>query len=201
MKAPFRQQASNYDCTPTCLINALCYLFDRRDLPPFLIHQIYKDCLDLESARGTSDRAVQDLAFLFKNYKEKNFKNFSINSKIIYEDQVHLRKNSKIIRCINSNGIAMLCVNSSSNNWHSILAFQVLNDWLYCYDPKPRTKRFIDNEAIQFIPATKLHDPNLKIRLDWLDKDYTDATTPEERKYVLGCNEDRECLLLKRVQE
>ena len=201
MKAPFRQQASNIDCTPTSLINALCYLFDRKDLPPFVVHQIYKNCLDEEAARGTSDRAVQDLAFLLRNYNEKSFKNFSVNSKIIYEDQVHLRENSKIIRCINSNGIAMLTVNSSSNIWHSILAFQIRDDWLYCYDPKPRTKRFIDNEAVQFLPTIKRHDANLKIRLDWIDKDCTDETSQEERRYTLGCHEDRECLLLKRIQE
>lgn len=199
MKVPFRQQASNYDCTPTSLINALCYLFERKDLPPFVVHRIYKDCLDIESARGTSSRAIQDLSFLLKNYKETSFKNFTVDSKFIIEEQVHLRQNSRILRCINSDGVAMLSVHLSRNNWHSILGLQIDEGWIYCHDPAPRTKRFIDNNAVQFIPATNRHGPNLRIRLTWLDKDFDTATTAEERKYILGSEEDRECLLLNRI--
>lgn len=199
MKAPFRQQASSYDCTPTSLVNALCYLFKRKEIPPFIIHQIYRECLDIESARGTSDRAVEDIALLLRNYKEKGYNGFNIKAKMIHEDQVHFGKDSQIIKWLNSDGVAMLTVSSYSNKWHSILACQICDDWLYCYDPAPRTKRFINNEAVQFLPTTKLHDPNLKIRLGWIDRTFSDAKTQEERKFILGCTEYRECLLLNRI--
>ncbi len=73
MKVPFRQQVSSYDCAPTSLINGLVYLFHREDIPPFIVHQIYRECLDMESARGTSDRAVHDIAILLNNYKENRY--------------------------------------------------------------------------------------------------------------------------------
>ncbi len=200
MKVPFRQQVSNYDCTPTSLTNALSYLFERKDLPPFIVQQVYKECLDIEAARGTSDRAVQDLAFILKNYSEKKYRNFSVHSKILSECQVHLGRNSKIIQCINTHGVAMLTVHLSRNDWHSIIAFQACDGWLYCYDPAPRRKRYIINPAVQFIPTIKPHDPNLKILTTWIDKDFDDAETVEERKYILGPVEDRECLLLNRIK-
>ena len=199
MKVPFRQQASDFDCTPTSLINALSYLFNRRDLPPFVIHRIYKDSLDEECARGTSWRATQDLAFFLNNYKENRFKNFAVDSKYITGKQVHFKRNSKIARCLNSNGVAVICVHLNWGEWHSMLGFQSDGEWLYCYDPAPRTKRFIVNDAVQFIPTIKRHDPNLKIRLDWLDKDFSQTENSDERKYVFGDNDDRECLLLNRI--
>jgi hypothetical protein len=201
MRVPFRQQATKYDCTPTSIINALCYLFNREDLPPFIVQRIYKDCLDVESARGTSSRAIQDLAFLFKNYREKKFKNFSLNTKLITAEDVHLRGNSKIIRCIKSNGVAVLCVHLNRKEWHSILGFKADTEWLYCYDPAPRTRRFIVNDAVQFIETTKQYDPNLKIRRSWLDNDFDTAITPQERKYIFGDIDDRECLLLNRLNQ
>ena len=199
MKVPFRQQASKYDCTPTSIVNGLCYLFDRKEIPPFIIHQIYRECLDLDSARGTSERAIHDLAILFRNYSEKGYSNFCVNAKLIYEDQVHFRKGSRILKWLDSGGVAVLTISSFLNCWHSILAYQIRDDWLYCYDPAPRTKRFIDNEAVQFLTTTKLHDPNLKIRLDWIDRTFVEAKTQEEKKFILGCTEYRECLLLNRI--
>jgi hypothetical protein len=179
----------------------LSYLFDKREIPPFVVHQVYKDCLDNESSRGTSSRAIQDLGFWLSHYKEKRYDKFAIESKFIWGDQVHLRQNSKIIRCINSNGAALMCVHSSRNNWHYILGFRSEGEWLHCYDPSPRSKRFINNDAVQFAATTGQQDPNLIIRFDWLEKNINKTKDSDERKYVFGCKNDRECLLLNRIHE
>jgi hypothetical protein len=200
MKMPFRQQVSEYDCVPTTLINALCYLFDSREIPPFVVHRVYKDCLDIESFRGTSGRAVQDLGFLLTNYKDKSFKKFAVEAKFLSGDKVHLRRNSKIIRCINSNGVAMMCVHLSRNVWHYILGLRSEGGWLYCYDPAPHTKRYINNDAVEFIATTGKQDPNLRIRFDWLEKDIKKTKNSDERKYIFGCHDERECLLMNRIQ-
>lgn len=199
MKVPFRQQASEYDCVPTSLINGLCYLFSRSELPPFVVHRVYRDLLDMEYSRGSSSRAIQDLAYLLNNYREKRYEKFTVKSKYIWGGQVHLRKNSKIVQCINSNGAALLCVHSSRGNWHYILAFRFENGWLHCHDPSPRSKRFIDNDAVQFTEPTSQQDPNLKIRSDWLENDFNQAENADERKYIFGNIDNRECLLLNRI--
>lgn len=200
MKVPFRQQVSEFDCAPTSLINALSYLFDSTEIPPFVLHQVYKDCLDMESFRGTSSRAMHDIGFWLNNYKEKRFNKFAVKSKFITADQVHLRKNSKIIRCIHSNGAALICVHFHQNEWHYILCIRSEGRWLHCYDPAPQSKRFINNDAVQFVATTEPQAPNLIISFDWLEKDFNTTKDANERKYVLGCKDDRECLLLNRIQ-
>lgn len=201
MKAAFRQQASEFDCVPTTFINALCYLFHRHETPPGVIRKIYKECLDLEAARGTSGRAINALSKWLKSYNnEKSYKKFQLSSSYIKGKQVHLGENSKIIQCLNQEGVALLCVHSSNDAWHYILGFQKKEDWLYCYDPLPRTKRFIHNESIQFLEPVGKQDANLRIRCDWLDKTFKAAETTESRKYIFGGNSYRECLLLQRIR-
>lgn len=199
MKVPFRQQVSEYDCVPTTFINALCYLFHRQEIPPFVVHRIFKECLDYEACRGTSDRAIRDLSHWLNNYKDKGFKRFAIEAKYLYGKQVHLKESSKIIRCINANGAALMSVHTCYNAWHYILGFRYEEGWLHCYDPHPHSKRFIKDDAVQFIETTGHHAPNLMIRSDWLDKNFIKAKKLDDRKYVLGCHDDRECLLLNRI--
>ena len=199
MRVPFRQQASEYDCVPTSLLNALTYLFERREIPPFVVHRIYKDCLDIESSRGTSTRAIQELGFWLNHYKEKRFKKFAVESKYLHGNQVHLRKNSKIIQCIKSNGAALMSVYLSRNNWHFILGLRTEGEWLHCYDPAPHSKRFIKNEAVQFIARSGQQETNLRIHFDWLEKDFNKTRNSDEKKYVFGHNDERECLLLNRI--
>lgn len=200
MKVPFRQQASEYDCVPTTVINALSYLFRRSELPPFIVHRVYKDLMDIESTRGTSSRAIQDLGHLLKSYREKRYEKFAVESKFIWGGQVHLRQNSKIIRCLDANGAALICVHSSRGNWHYILAFRYEGEWLHCHDPSPRTKRFISNDAVQFDAVAGQQEPNLIIRCDWLEKDFEKTENHDDRKYVFGGHDDRECLLLNRIR-
>jgi hypothetical protein len=201
MRVPFRQQATEYDCVPTSILNALSYLFNRGEIPPFVVHRVYKDSLDGEAARGTTSRAIQELGFWLSCYREKRFKSFAIESKFISGNQVHFRRNSKIIRCLDSQGVALLCVHSSRNYWHYILGFKFEDGWLHCHDPSPRSKRFINNDSVQFVTTTGQQDPNLRIHFDWLEKDFDQAQHPDERKYVFGNIDNRECLLLNRVRE
>jgi hypothetical protein len=199
MKVPFRQQATEYDCVPTSLINGLCYLFSRKELPPFVIHRVYKDCLDYEAARGTTGRAIRDLGFWLNNYKEKRFHTFAVASKFICGGQVHLRRDSRIIRCLDAQGAVLMCVQTSQYERHCILAIRSEDEWLYCYDPYPRTKRYIDSEVVQFVEPECRHGPNLRIRSDWLERELDQAVHADERKYVFGNTANRECLLLNRI--
>lgn len=202
MKVPFRQQASEYDCVPTTMINALSYLFRRRELPPFMVHRVYKDLLDMDSFRGTSSRAIQDLGFLLNNYKENSYKKFAVNSRFLRGSQVHFQRNSKIIRCIKANGVALICVHTSWSSWHYILGLRLEDGWLHCYDPFPRSKRFfVNNDAVLFVESSGRQDPNLMIRCDWLEKEFEKNVDYGNYKYVLGSRDDRECLLLNRVHE
>ena len=199
-RAPFRQQASQYDCAPTTLLNALSYLFSRKEVPPYVVRRIYTECLDVDRYRGTSAVAMQDLAYWLQHYRERGFAKFALETKFICGAQVHFGKNSKIVRILSSEGVALLCVRSSRNHWHYILCIRYEDGWLHCYDPHPPSNRFKNHDAVEFVSPTGIHEPNLYIRKDWLEKDVRRVKTPDERKYVLGEKRDRECLLVNRVR-
>lgn len=199
MKVPFRQQSSDYDCVPTTFLNALSYLFNRGEVPPYIVNRVYKDCMDLEYSRGTSSRAIQELGYLLNSYRDMSYLRFVAEAKYLCGKQVHFGQNSKIIHCLNAHGTVLLCVHSSRGNWHYILALRYENGWLHCYDPSPRTKRFIDNDAVQFEMTSTHQEPNLRIRVDWLERRLEKTQHAHERKYVLGNYDDRECVLLNRI--
>lgn len=115
MKSAFRQQASEFDCVPTTFINALCYLFHRHEIPPGAVQRIYKECLDLEAARGTSGRAINVLSKWLKGYNEKSYKKFLVTASYLKGKQVHLKDGSSILQCLDQQGVALLCVHSSNN--------------------------------------------------------------------------------------
>lgn len=198
VKVPFRHQVSDYDCAPTALLNALSFLFKRREIPPFVVHQIFKDCLDAEHARGTTSRTIEDLGYWLSNYRDKSYKSFAVDARYLYGDKVHVRHDSKIIRCIKAQGVAFMCVQMSRYNWHYIVGLSIEGDWLYCHDPYTRTKRFFDHDAIELVAHNARQAPNIRIHRNWLDRSFN-STKSSSSKYIFGNQEDRVCLLLNRI--
>ena len=203
MKVPFRlrQQATEYDCVPTSLLNALSYLFKRKELPPYVVHRIYKDCLDYKAGRGTTSRAIMEIGHWLSCYREKRFASFAVTANYLSGDQVHLSRKSKIIECLANGGVVALCVQTGQYERHCMLGILYDDGWLYCHEPHTRTRRFIDCDEVQFIDETGNHAPNVRIRRSWLEKEYEQVTHAMERKYALGSIARRECLLLKRIHQ
>ena len=52
MKSPLRYQATQYDCGPTTMVNAIMYLFEREEIPPDLVRHIGQCTLDSYDRRG-----------------------------------------------------------------------------------------------------------------------------------------------------
>jgi hypothetical protein len=155
--------------------------------------------MDYEAARGTTSRAMQDLAYWLNCYTEKRFAKFAVESRYIYGNQVHLKRNSRIIKCLNAHGTVLMCLHTSLYDRHCILGIRYEDNWLYCYDPYPRNRRNINHDAIQSVESNGQQEPNLRIRLDWLESDFELAQNTADRKYVFGKIDNRECLLLNRI--
>ena len=122
MRVPFRFQASEYDCVPTTLLNALNYLCDRESVPPIAIQRIFMYCLDTVTSRqglghGTSGYAVKLFANWLNEYQTKNFR---IDARYISGREVHLSQNNLIAQTLNNNGAVALRVKSTGRQWHYI---------------------------------------------------------------------------------
>lgn len=188
-KSPFRQQVTEYDCVPTTFINALSYLFNRREIPHDVVKEIYRSCLDTRS--GTTGEAVEALVECIKNYSLKH-KKFDLSLEYCSKKTKKEVNLKRISQCLSDHGVVMLRVTYSPEIWHYVLGLAIKDEWLYCYDPYPRTSK-ANKEGYEFISDGGRQEPNLRIKCSWLDKN------PNAKKYRLGSKIERECVLLKRA--
>lgn len=56
MKIPLKYQSSEYDCVPTTFLNALNFLFERKDIPPGVINAIMLYSLDTFNRKGEAGK-------------------------------------------------------------------------------------------------------------------------------------------------
>lgn len=82
MKNPLRYQLTEYDCGPASMLNAISYLFERKDIPPEVIRNIMLYCLDCHSKesvpgkRGTSRAAMAFLCNWLNEYGELGLRQY-----------------------------------------------------------------------------------------------------------------------------
>lgn len=194
MRVPFRVQASNYDCVPTTILNALSYLFDRSEIPPLAVQRVYLYCLDSVSGdrhfgHGTTEFAVRLLAEWFGNFKTKKF---SSCWRYLSGDEVHLAQKNPIATALNTGGVVPLCVTDGGKGWHYILALQMDRDWLYAYDPYPRNARANKAKAYEYLVPENSNAPNVRISRAYMD------TQTRKGRYRLGFYADREAVQIWR---
>lgn len=193
MKVPFRFQASEYDCVPTTLLNALNYLCARGAIPPLAIQRIFMYCLDTVTSQqglghGTSEYAVQLFAHWLNEYQTKA-KDFRIRARYISGKEVHLSQNNLIAQTLNDHGAVALRVKSTGRQWHYILCLRLDSELLYAFDPYPKqANKNKRNYRFEKWPGEQEY--NLVIRREWLD------TQSNNNPYQLGSYSEREALLL-----
>jgi len=203
MKIPFRYQTTEYDCVPTTFINALQYLFDRREIPPQVIQKIMQYSLDTVTVNkkgeygkgsGTTGLAIEMILQWLSNHSKGSFA-FK-RCEYVELEQVHLRQNNKIMSCINNGGIALVSV-WTGRMYHYILALGLdendKNKILF-FDPYYRMKRFTgeDSKHIEWLGNKGVQEANLRVSRDRLD-------SVNYERYSFGPVEERDCCLLERI--
>lgn len=195
MYIPLQYQVSEYDCVPTSFINAVSYLFERKEIPPMVIRHIYMYSLDtvgrdarLGSA-GTSKHAVRLLGSWLNSYK---FKNFSVSTEFIEGEKVTVGNTKKIHTCLQNGGVALCRVYLAGRAEHYLLFIKVEEGWVFCFDPYYRkTIRGLSNRVCM-LERNDIRRPNLKIHIDWIEK------KDESVRFCLGPIKTRESLLIFR---
>jgi hypothetical protein len=201
MRSPFRYQATDYDCVPTTLINALQYLFEREEIPPEVIQKVMQYTLDTMNSRGEpgmhgpTEKAIDMILQWLGIYSGAQRNNFRVLCEYCHRDEVHLRQNNKIVSCLNRGGAALLnvCYDDRASIFHYLLAISSDEEYIYCFDPLYRRRNFTD-KAIKWLGATQsdVQAPNLRIERKRLD-------TLGHKKYSMGFQRERECCLIERM--
>jgi len=195
MFIPLQYQASEYDCVPIAFINAVSYLFERHEIPPMVIRHIYLYSLDTvgRDARlgigGTSRHAVRLLGHWLMSYK---FRKFSVTTEYMEEREVNLRPGSRILSCLDEEGIALCKISLGGREEHYLMAIRIEDGWIYCFDPYFRTSVRGLHNHVRMLKNDDDRSPNIKIRVDWIDKEDPDL------RFCFGPHHIRVCLLLWR---
>ena len=189
MKSPLSYQATEYDCGPTALRNALCYLYDRSDIHPEIIKCIHLYCMDCHNEHGepckngTSPLAMAFMANWLNQYGQA--RKWPIRCRVLSQGEVFIGQSSPIVAALQQGGVGVARVWLECE--HYVLLTGAHEDMLDVFDPYFWQHDFQD-ERIQTVEG---EPDSLNRRIRW------DVFNNEENGfYSLGPKDRRECVLL-----
>lgn len=189
MNNPLSYQATEYDCGPTALRNAISYLYDRKDIDPEIIKYINLYCMDCHNEHGepckngTSAIAMAFLANWLNQYGK--VKKWPIHCQVLTQDAVYLNISSPIVAALQQGGVAVVRVVLDCS--HYVLLTGTQGDTVDVFDPYYWPHDFQD-ERIQPVDT---EPDRLNRRIHW------DVFNSEgDAYYNLGPKAKRECVLL-----
>ncbi len=195
MKNDLIYQASEYDCGPTSLTNAIRYLFEREEILPGLLKHIWlmgnntyceKGCV---GCHGTSQSAMRYMASWFNEYR--NGWKFPIRAEFVEMDEAMVEPGSKAWRCLEEGGcVVMRC--SADGCGHYVLLTAILEDGeIGLFDPYDEEPEFSEpgRRVIQGEP--KRYNRGVQ---------YGILNRTDQSDYAMGALEKRENLLIWKTQ-
>lgn len=189
MKNPLSYQSTEYDCGPTSMLNAINYLFHRKEISPDVVKSITLYCLDSYNKKGEAYKSgTTGMAMMFLGNWLNQFgkvKKWPIQCEMMNGESIRISQNSKVAECLGQGGAAVARVMLGC--WHYVLLTGIDDTYVYLFDPYYRVKPF-PGEGIEIIKdvPTKY---NRRIKHEILNSDGNSY-------YALGKPEGRECMLL-----
>lgn len=189
MKIPLAYQKTEYDCGPTCLLNALSVLFDRESIPPELLKSIVLYSLDAYNARGeyaksgTSRMAMSFIAGWIEHFGKTN--RFPVHSEYLSGKEVFFGEGSRLNEALKCGGVIVARVMFDCE--HYVLVTGCKKNSVYLFDPYYRHKPF-KFPGIEMIWDRPLRH-NRRVHTDLLN---AEGDTP----YALSTPDVREAVVL-----
>jgi len=189
MNNPLSYQASEYDCGPTALRNAISFLYERKEIPPEVIKYINLYCMDCYNQEGepcksgTSAVAMAYVASWLNQYGQ--MKKWPVHCQVLGTDDIYLGQNSRIIGALQQGGVAVVRVVLECG--HYVLLTGVEGEYVHVFDPYYWPHEFLDKRILTVLDQPELL--NRKIHWDVFNNEGKDY-------YNLGLKEKRECVLI-----
>lgn len=193
MNNALNYQATEYDCGPVALRNAISFLFDRKEIPPEIIKRIYLYSMDGYNQdgepckSGTSAAAMSFLAGWLNQYGQA--KKWPIHCEALGHEDISMAQEGRLIAALQKGGVAVVRVILDCG--HYVLLTGLEDEYVHVFDPYYWPHDFPDKRIL-----TVLDQPerlNRKIRRDVFDSE-------GKEYYNLGPREKRECVLLFNTQ-
>ncbi len=189
MKNPLSYQSTEYDCGPVTMLNAMNYLFDRREISPDVVKSIMLYCLDGYNRKGEAYKnGTTRMAMLFLANWLNQFgkvRKWPIYCRQLEGREVNLSQGSQLSECLGQGGVVVARVMLGC--WHYVLLTALDKEKVCLFDPYYRIKPFPEKE-IELIrdQPTKM---NRRLPIVLMEKE-------GKTNYALGKKADRECMLL-----
>lgn len=195
MKNKLIYQTTNYDCGPTCLTNALRFLFEREEIPPLLLKQFwavgndaYNDAGELGKA-GTSLEALRYLGHWITDYGEKC--GFPLRAKFLEREDATVEEGGAILDCLRRGGCVMLRVVIHGGSGHYVLLTRILESGeIGLFDPYDGDPD-LGEPGCRHVEGRPM-DMNRAVCTERLSRQ-------DDSEYAMGPTEKRELLLLWRA--
>ena len=188
MKNPLGYQATEFDCGPTTLTNAMSYLFKREEIPPDVIKHIVLFSLDSYNEKGefgksgTSGMAMMFLCSWLNQFGK--VKRFPISGEFLTGPDVFIAQNSRIVAGLQQGGAVVARVFYGC--WHYVLLTAAESDTICLFDPYFRKKPF-HIPGVEMIPDKPA---SMNRRVDW-----SILNSETKSPYALGPKGTREAVL------
>ena len=189
MNNPLSYQATEYDCGPTALRDAISFLYDRKDIQPEIIKYIGLYCMDCHNQdgepckNGTSTLAMAFMANWLNQYGQ--MKKWPIQCQVIEKDEVYLGQAGRIVTALQQGGVAVLRVHLDCA--HYILLTGAEGEYVDAFDPYYWPHDF----GTPLIQNIQNQPERANRRIHW------DVFNSEGAGYYnLGPREKRECVLI-----
>ena len=194
MKNTLIYQSSNYDCGPTTLTNAVRYLFQREEIHPILLKQIWSMGLDAFSPSGvagkagTSKASMRYMSAWLNDYARQC--QFPVHAHYLEAEQAIWSPDGEIRRCLLQGGCAVIRCWLEGVGHYVLLTCLLTQDTIGLFDPYDEVTDQGDPN-IRFV-SDRPKQLNRAIRAEILNGH-------EPSDYAMGTPEEREALLLWRT--
>lgn len=137
MHTPLRYQATEFDCGPTAILNAVSFLFPTEEVPPEFVKTIYQYTLDdvndlgMPGRMGTSPSALRHLTEWFDRYQIRT--GYPMHCEFYTDKDVSLKKDSPLISCLEQGGAAVVkCILECE---HYVTLTGIDDEYVHVFDP------------------------------------------------------------------
>lgn len=194
MKNRLITQTTEYDCGPTCVINALRFLYERHELVPALVKEVWLLCNDTFNAkgelgkRGTSMAVMRYLSYWFNDFAQGC--QFPIYAEYQACDDAVIAPDSRLEECLKEGGAAVIRCWSEGYRHYVLLTTLMDDHRIGLFDPYDEPDEEVSKApGLEIVHGQK--DYNIILPMSTLNLD-------DKTNYALGSTADREILMLWR---
>ena len=190
-KTPLDYQITEYDCGTTTMLNAIRYLFKRKEISPIIIREIMQYTLDVTNSKGeygkggTSSNAIIELSDLLNKIGPQN--NMQITCKDV-TSTLNISDN-EFKDEIQHGAVAIIRVNQTVE--HYVLLTGMDDNYVYLFDPYYLPINYYNKDDECEIIKDKPFEYNRKVTIVRLQ-------SKEKEDFSLVQNKNKQITIIKR---